>query len=74
MVARPAAETSGERAPVEAMDAPTRPQRRLHCKCGRCASCLGNARWDRIFDEKFADPAYYDGIAVRHNSSLGHAR
>jgi hypothetical protein len=39
------------------------------CKCGRCRRCLDNARWDRIFSEKFADPGYYP-LKVSHNSSL----
>ena len=32
---------------------------KLRCdsgKCGTCARCLDNAKWDRIFNEKFADP------------------
>lgn len=29
------------------------------CRCQRCATCIDNARWDRIFREKFADPNYY---------------
>jgi hypothetical protein len=40
------------------------------CKCGTCASCKDNARWDRIFAEKFADPTYYGGLSVRQQSSL----
>jgi hypothetical protein len=40
------------------------------CSCGACGGCQDNARWNRIFDEKFADPSYYGGIFVRHNSSL----
>jgi hypothetical protein len=61
------------RVAVEGFDGPCSPQRRQRCKCGRCAACLGNARWDRIYDEKFADPAYYEGIVVRHNSALAEA-
>jgi hypothetical protein len=48
--------------------------RRQHCQCGRCKPCLDNARWERIFNEKFADPGYYNGPMVRHSSSLGEAR
>jgi hypothetical protein len=44
--------------------------RRQYCHCGRCKWCLDNARWERVFEEKFADPAYYGPIRVRHNSSL----
>ena len=35
----------------------TNPQ--ASCRCQRCAACIDNARWDRIFKEKFADPSYY---------------
>jgi hypothetical protein len=28
------------------------------CRCGQCLRCLDNARWDRISNEKFADPTY----------------
>jgi hypothetical protein len=40
------------------------------CSCGACSRCWDNARWNRIFDEKFADPSYYGDIVVRHESSL----
>src|SRR4051794_13723067 len=29
------------------------------CRCGKCRQCLDDARWERIFNEKFADPNYY---------------
>jgi hypothetical protein len=48
----------------------TRPYRSRICSCGACGQCQDNARWNRIFDEKFADPSYYGRISVRHNSSL----
>ena len=41
------------------------------CKCGDCATCLENARWEKIFNEKFADPNYYKPKPVKHTSSLG---
>lgn len=44
--------------------------RRRRCHCGACSSCLENARWERIFNEKFADPNYYKPQPVRHTSSL----
>jgi hypothetical protein len=44
--------------------------RRIHCRCGRCRQCLDNARWERIFAEKFADPNYYTRPAVRCVSPL----
>jgi hypothetical protein len=35
------------------------PKSRERCRCGSCPSCQEDARWDRIFTEKFADPTYY---------------
>jgi hypothetical protein len=32
---------------------------RRRCHCGQCRGCLDNARWERIYNEKFADPNYY---------------
>ena len=29
------------------------------CQCGVCHQCQENARWERIYQEKFADPHYY---------------
>ena len=50
------------------------PERRApkvrHCKCGICPYCIDNARWERVFAEKFADPAYYKQQAVRYQSPL----
>jgi len=40
------------------------------CKCGICQRCQENARWDRIFQEKFADPDYYSPRPVRQGSPL----
>jgi hypothetical protein len=40
------------------------------CRCGECFSCKENARWERIFAEKFADPQYYTGAVVRHESPI----
>src|SRR5262249_708953 len=34
------------------------------CQCGQCPACEENARWERIFNEKFADPDYYSRPAV----------
>lgn len=39
------------------------------CNCGICPTCVDNARWERIFQEKFADPNYYD-VPPRRGSSL----
>ena len=33
--------------------------RPVRCKCGKCEQCLEDARWERIFTEKFADQNYY---------------
>lgn len=41
-----------------------------HCKCGTCYHCVENARWERIFVEKFADPDYYSRRGIRHASAL----
>jgi hypothetical protein len=46
-----------------------RPRRR--CRCGQCAACLEAAKWERIFQEKFADPNYYGSRPVPVGSSLG---
>jgi hypothetical protein len=43
---------------------------RLHCKCGHCRQCLDNARWERIFAEKFADPDYYTRSVMHIASPL----
>ncbi len=48
--------------------------RRQYCACGQCKWCLDNIRWNRIFEEKFADPGYYGAIRVRHNSTLSAVR
>ena len=39
------------------------------CTCRKCSSCLDEARWERIFQEKFADPMYYSK-RVRRDSTL----
>ena len=49
-------------------------QRRQCCQCGHCKWCLDNARWERVFNEKFLDPMYYGRLTVRHNSTLAGAR
>jgi hypothetical protein len=49
-----------------------RSARRHRCHCGTCSTCLENARWDRIFNEKFADPNYYKAQPVKHTSSLSY--
>jgi hypothetical protein len=44
--------------------------RKVRCKCGQCRQCLENARWERIFAEKFADPTYYTHPITHRGSSL----
>jgi hypothetical protein len=41
------------------------------CHCGICPRCQEEARWDRIFNERFADPDYYKERPARFGSSLG---
>jgi len=52
--------------------APKIPNRVLpkRCRCGRCTACLDNARWERIFQEKFADPSYYTLRPLTQKSTL----
>jgi len=55
-----------------ASNPPRIPRRALprRCQCGHCATCVDNARWERIFQEKFADPTYYERRTIRQWSSL----
>ena len=41
------------------------------CHCGVCQRCKEEARWDRIFNERFADPDYYKQRPARFGSSMG---
>jgi hypothetical protein len=41
------------------------------CRCGACPRCLEEARWERIFNERFADPDYYKQRPTHFGSSLG---
>jgi hypothetical protein len=44
------------------------------CQCGLCRTCQENARWERIFQEKFANSDYYHhDIRVRYASPLSSA-
>jgi len=45
-------------------------ERRKRCMCGTCPACLDNARWEAIFNAKFADPNYYKPRPIRSGSSL----
>lgn len=50
---------------------PPHKSRSRRCQCGGCMKCVENARWERIFQERFADPEYYSRPRLRHDSSLG---
>ena len=41
------------------------------CRCGVCQRCVEEARWERIFKERFADPDYYNARPVQFGSSMG---
>jgi hypothetical protein len=55
----------------EANLAASRCPKAKRCRCGVCPRCLEDARWDRIFNEKFADPNYYRNRPSQFGSSLG---
>jgi len=40
------------------------------CACGKCRACIDNARWESVFQEKFADPYYYSLRHPKQGSSL----
>ena len=44
--------------------------KRPRCHCGHCERCQDNAKWERIFEEKFADPDYYKLRPKNCGSSL----
>jgi hypothetical protein len=41
------------------------------CHCALCPRCREEARWERIFKERFADPDYYKERPARFGSSMG---
>ena len=49
---------------------PAKRGRKMRCKCGQYWQCRDDARWERIFAEKFADPNYYTHPVTRRGSSL----
>lgn len=62
---------SRDRAPVIQQPKTTRGYKAPRCARGcTCRACSDNARWERIFQEKFADPSYYTTPTSRHGSSL----
>jgi hypothetical protein len=38
------------------------------CKCANCYKCLEAARWEIIFQKKFADPFYYSSRRLPQSS------
>jgi hypothetical protein len=78
---RPGRSVSGRRAvrnvsPEKSFARPVPLPKRLRhqrCNCGACPTCAENARWERIFNEKFADPSYYSGRGPQFSSPLSEA-
>jgi hypothetical protein len=56
--------------PAASMEAARCPKVK-RCRCGTCARCVEEARWERIFNERFADPNYYKNRPTTFGSSLG---
>ena len=55
--------------------APTRREPKISAgiggKCMTCSMCVTNAKWEKVFNEKFADPDYYKaGLPTRIGSTL----
>lgn len=67
---RPATPVTENRSHETAHATPQPRASRGRCQCGRCPLCADDARWERIFREKFADPTYYRRQTVRQSSSL----
>ena len=64
---------NGIRRRTPAQDSPRsvlRASRKVRCKCGQCSRCLDDAKWERIFAEKFEDLDYYNRPTVTRGSSL----
>jgi hypothetical protein len=60
---------AGETPPAAvAAPEPSGPAERVTCRCGTCRRCVDNARWERIYREKFEDPDYYSDPVVRSRS------
>jgi len=57
--------------PVDGNMAAVRCPKVKRCHCGTCLRCQEEARWDRIFNERFADPNYYKERPTAFGSSLG---
>ena len=62
---------SRHRAPAVVNPKPVRMHKVSRCARGcTCRTCTDNARWERIYQEKFADPSYYSNPITRNGSSL----
>ena len=57
--------------PADADMAVSRCRKVKRCRCGACPRCREEARWDRIYNERFADPNYYKDRPTHFGSSLG---
>jgi hypothetical protein len=57
--------------PVGNMAASSHCPKVKRCHCGVCPRCIEEARWERIFNERFADPDYYKSRPAHFGSSLG---
>jgi hypothetical protein len=53
-----------------AYEAPSSKSFRRRCSCGACLECQENARWLRIYREKFEDREYYKRRSVPLSSPL----
>jgi hypothetical protein len=63
--------SSRDRAPAVSPVKPARGYKAPRCTRGcTCRTCSDNARWERIFQEKFADPSYYSNPTSHNGSSL----
>ena len=66
---RPRTKRGGPRV-AAVSEPPVHNLKQRRCKCGTCAACKENERWERIFQSKFADPDYYVRRVIRHESPL----
>jgi hypothetical protein len=66
---RPSGRRPGQRqASTPRVNAPCPKVKRCHC--GQCFRCQEEARWERIFNERFADPEYYKERPAPFGSSM----
>jgi len=70
MDARSGAKPSRIRGQSARGSVPAKRSKLRRCACGKCRTCLDNARWESVFQRKFADPNYYSLHPPRHQSSL----